>query len=212
MIEFQGTLIGTQKNKIQLTIKDSDFSSLHRYTFPKGPFRFVSIMKNASTSINELVQPLLWDKSKDEQFWFTIVRDPIERFFSTMNYLPHYSVDYLGNCLRQYPAGTSKEFMDDFMHFTPQRIMTNWFESHVDLKFYSIKNLEPLRKEIQNRLSKKIKIPHLNATHHLWYRTHRSRQSPRSVKVEQWVDKNYDFVMDFLRSDYDWYNSLKIES
>ena len=204
MIEFQTKHnVIKDDRSVHITIKGSDFSVIHTYYFSK-PFMFVNIMKNASSSIDRLI--CQWWKNHDhnaDKFWFTVVRDPMERFYSTMNYLNHFTVDHLGHCLREYPKDTSEYFMGEFMHFTPQRLITNWFESRVDLKFYSIKNLEPLRKEIQDRLSTEIEIPHKN----------RCDPTPARLRdIEKWINENKDFVTRFLKDDYEWYNSLKIKS
>ena len=207
MIEFQ-----TENNvrTVHVTIKGSNFSIHHKYYFGE-PFMFVNIMKNASTSIYKLLGEINGNSNHDhnsDKFWFTIVRDPMERFYSSfkhliMNHKEQITVEHIGNCLREYPKDTSEYFMGQFVHFTPQRLITNWFESRVDLKFYSIKNLEPLKEEIQNRISTKIEIPHVNIG---------DRSSAKLVGIEKWINENKDFVAEFLKDDYEWYRSLKIES
>jgi len=202
MIEFQTR---PRVSSVDITIKGSDCSSHYPYYFSK-PFMFVNIRKNASTSIYKLLDEIRENSNHDhnaDKFWFTIVRDPMERFYSAMNYLNQFTVDHLGHCLREYPKNTSEYFMDEIIHFTPQRLFTEWFESRVDLKFYSIKNLKPLCKEIQDRLSTEIEIPHKNS---------RDLTPARSMDIEKWINENKDFVTKFLKDDYEWYKSLKIES
>jgi len=198
MIEFEvshldgGAVIG---------IKGSRYKNHHIFYFNK-PLMFVNIMKNASTSIGEVIydQAGAIDQPQDN-LWFTIVRDPLKRFLSTMNMLEGFTdfdANTIGQYLRHYPEHASQDVLDWFMHFTPQRLVIQNYQSQPDMKFYSIENLEPLKRDLKRISSKEVHIPHLN-------------KSKRSTSIQKWIDANRNFIDKFLEKDYEWYNSLKIE-
>lgn len=161
---------------------------------------FVNVMKNGSSSMAKVIKQVVIDQHQSN-FWFTIVRDPFERFVSTMEFVKETSgldVNGVGECFMKFPDNSPQKLFDQFCYFTPQKLFIQWYQSRFDMKFYSIENLEPLRRDLNNLSSKEVVIPHVNKT-------------GRSASVQRWIEGNRNFIDNFLEQDYEWYNSLEIE-
>ena len=197
MIKFE-TKIQGQFNRFYL--KDKKFSMLHTYYF-KTPLHFINIQKNASTSLlNFLEKFQILDQSTDKKYWFTIVRNPLDRFKSTMMYLKRYGIDFLGSCLCKFPDNSTKEFFDMFCHFVPQHLHVEWFEQRYDIKYFNIKNLDPLKLELEKFTTTKIPILKLNQS---------SYDKDSQEILDKWIHENKNFVDDFLAPDYYWLDKIK---
>ena len=200
MIDFQ-IQVKNQKS-ITITVRGSEHEVYHIfYHYP--PLMFINIMKNGSTSLRKVCQELCRHIKTRDNFYFTVVRDPMDRFVSTMHFLNHYPVDLLGKSLIEYPSDASYKFLDDMMHFLPQSSVVANLDSNIDLKYYHIRNLEPLRKRLQTLSGKTVTIPKVNQT---------KRFKKRSSEIADWINLNKKFVNDFLERDFEWIASLDLSS
>jgi hypothetical protein len=198
MIKFE-TKIQGRGNRFYL--KDTNFSFYHYYYF-KTPLLHINIQKNASSSLkNFLDNAEILDQSKDKKkFWFTITRDPLDRFKSTMRMLKSYGIDFLGRCLYKFPDQSTNDFFIAFSHFVPQHLHVEWFEQRYDIKYFNIKNLVPLKLELEKFTVNQIPILTLNST---------NRNKHDQEKIDKWINNNKNFVDDFLAPDYEWLAKIK---
>ena len=200
MISFS---VFNTKDILKISIKGNQHSAIHQFYFDSHPIMMVNIPKNASRSMSTVLRDQIGignDKG-NEFFWFAIVRDPIKRFASAMKMLEGYkglSADDLIDCLRYYPQNASQDFINQFIHFCPQRLVVQYHQSKFDVKFYSVENLEPLQKDLQKITGKEILIPHLHKT-------------KNSKSVQRSIDRNIDFVNQFIKQDREWLRTLIIE-
>ena len=200
MIEFKTRMSG---KKIQFYLEGENFYYNHSFYFHR-PLFFINIQKNASSSIGEFLKNSKIVKQKND-FWFTVVRDPLERFKSTMGYLMSFLKEqdlyFIGNCLRKFPNQASNEIFGHICHFVPQHLHLRWFEDRYDVNYFHIENLASLHLELKKFTSNQIPI----------YKSNQTRYSQTNQeKIDNWIYENKNFVDDFLGPDIEWLGKITV--
>ena len=196
MIFFKTKVI---ENRISLFLEGTDYNSYHVYYF-YSPLFFINIPKNASSSVNEMLK-IVSINLNVKPFWFTVIRDPYERLISTFRFLSKiYNFELLSNSLKKFPMDQSNEFFGQFCHFAPQSIFVNFFEKqHLDINYYNINNLKNLSEDVFKLTGVNYEITHINQS---------NKNSQLDNKILSWIEKNKQFVDEFLETDIIWYNNL----
>jgi hypothetical protein len=212
VIEFKNEIVIDQKtnqffNKIFL-LNNKDFYFSHSYYFFFKPFMFINIPKNASSSfLLSLKNCSSFIKKNKELFWFTIIRDPLERFISTFHFLLDIgiakSVESLGCFL--YGDNNFTNNKTELLHFAPQKLYVDWFQSKYLIKFYDIKNLEILINDVKPYLE-------YNKNMKIFYNNKSSRKDKNVNELNIWIEENKKLVDNFLKEDIEWINSLKMQT
>lgn len=196
MIIFKTQVV---ENKIFLSLEGTDYSWHHVYYF-YSPLYFINIPKNASSSVNEMLQVVSIQKNI-KPFWFTIIRDPYQRLISTFRFLSTiYNFELLSDSLKKFPMDQSNTFFGQFCHFAPQSLFIDFFEKqNLGINYYHINNLKNLSQDVLELTGINYEINHINQS---------KKNSQLDYTIFSWMEKNKQFVDEFLREDIIWYNNL----
>jgi hypothetical protein len=182
----------------------------HELTF-RPPLMYLPIQKSASSSMRSLLENFHFrEDCVKEPFWFTVIRDPMERFKSTVKMangpfpLSHIK-RYLTNPNQEWVPKAPQWMLDLLGHFLPQKNHISEWQNEQDVKFYSLHKLHILEKHLESYSNGPIQIPLVNPNK-LWTRTNRSPEA-----IDPWILENMDWITEFLSIDTEWIGQLNFE-
>lgn len=182
----------------------------HHYWFFKKPLMFLPIQKNASSSVKFLLgqEFNIRDEYKDKPFWFTVIRDPLERFKSTvkmtngplaLDQIKWYLTTYHQNWVSKAPDW----LLSLLGHFLPQKNQISHWQTEQDVKFFSVHKLHILERHLKEYSKDPVHIPIINKS------LGRSQQS--SEEIDKWMSDNMDWISEFISIDTKWLTLLDFE-
>ena len=173
------------------------------------PLMFLPIQKNASSSMRFLLENFNFrEDCVKEPFWFTVIRDPMERFKSTVQMvngpftLSHIKW-YLTKPIRNWVARCPQWMLDLLGHFLPQKNHISKWQTEQDVKFFSIHKLHILERHLKEYSKDPVHIPIFNKS------VGKSQQS--SEEIDKWMSDNMDWITKLLSIDTEWIGQLNFE-
>ena len=156
--------------------------------------KFINIQKNASTSLKYILKYPL--KKFQEDYYFAILRDPLQRMKSIFYYnneQKNWSIASQGSELI-----SPKSFLNNyqqFCHFLPQSMHLKPFEGKI-IDYYSMDDIPKLFKKLLKKMPRHM------------HKDNQTNPTPAIIEqVDEWLFKYRQFVDDFLGPDIELYNN-----
>jgi len=163
-------------------------------------FKFCNIPKNASTFVRDIVMP--HHSNLHEDFCFTILRNPWERFMSAFaygvkggwnSYNFGHTIDQIGNALQNNKNVNA----DLLLHFIPQHEFLRHFPHRIQ-HWFNQKDLSKFIEVCGSKLNIRIANDQINQTNYT---------SEFLDRYNNWLFHNKDWVNEFLLKDILIYNN-----